>query len=58
MSPRPKSAPLPDTRLPLRPTPNGYQMRHVDHTDGERLSVRVWSKGSARGEGPQVRRPF
>lgn len=53
---RPPGAALPETRLPLRHTVNGYQMRHVDFTGAERLSVRTWDKGSARGEGPQKRR--
>jgi hypothetical protein len=53
---RPPGAALPDTRLPLRHTPNGYQMRHQDFTGARRLSLRTWSKGSARGEGPQQRR--
>ncbi|OJT27307.1 hypothetical protein BO221_04805 [Archangium sp. Cb G35] len=51
-----KQPTLPDTRLPLRHTLNGYRMHHVDFTGAERLSVRTWSKGSARGEGPQQRR--
>jgi hypothetical protein len=50
-----KPAALPDTRLPLRHTLNGYRMRHVDFTGAERLSLRTWDKGSARGEGPQKR---
>jgi hypothetical protein len=53
---RPLGAQLPDTRLPLRHTPNGYRMRHVDFTGARRLSLRTWAKGSARGEGPQQRR--
>jgi hypothetical protein len=51
-----KQRTLPDTRLPLRHTLNGYQMRHVDYTGAERLSVRTWAKGSARGEGPSQQR--
>jgi len=47
---------VPDVRLPLRHTLNGYRMRHVDYTGAERLSVRTWAKGSARGEGPQQQR--
>jgi hypothetical protein len=46
----------PETRLPLRHTVNGYRMRHVDFAGTERLSMRTWDKGSARGEGPQKRR--
>jgi hypothetical protein len=50
---RPPGAPLPDTRLPLARRPDGLLMQ-IKVFEG--TSERLWSKGSARGAGPQQQR--